>query len=72
MQAQGAQAHFSDAESRFPAAAEVAHLPISRRYSFTETLAVEEFQLLPQKRGGDGLLLSARHRAPVPAVLWPH
>lgn len=43
-------------------------------YSFTEPLAVEELQLLPQRRGGDGLLLLARqgpHCAPEPAMLWP-
>lgn len=54
---QGGQAHFSDAECRFPAAAEVACLQTPSSYSFTETLALEELQLLPQRRGGHRMLL---------------
>lgn len=52
VQTQGSfQSHFN------AAAAEVAYLQIPSRHTFTETLEVEELQLLPQRRGGDRLLL---------------
>lgn len=45
------EAYFDDAECRLPAAAEVAYLQIPSRNSFTETLAVEDLQLLAPKEG---------------------
>lgn len=74
VQTPGVQAHFSGAECRLPAAAEVASLQTPSSSPFTETPAGEELQLLPQRRGGDRLL-SARqgpHCVPEPAMLWPH
>lgn len=51
VQIKGVQAYFDDAECRLPAAAEVAYLQIPSRNSFTETLAVEDLQLLAPKEG---------------------
>lgn len=51
VQIEGVQAYFDDAECRLSAAAEVAYLQIPSRNSCTETLAVEDLQLLAPKEG---------------------